>query len=104
MRGTWYSEIMQWEALKQKREEVIRLAEKHGAYNVRVFGSVARGEAGPQSDVDILVAFGSNRSLLNQAALIRELAELLGTKVDVVSDNGIKPGIRERILKEALPL
>lgn len=90
--------------LKEKREEILRVAAKHGARNVRVFGSLARGEADEQSDIDFIVEFEPGRSLLDHAALWLELQELLGCKVDVVSDRGIKPRIRERVLREAVPL
>ncbi|GBD26535.1 hypothetical protein HRbin30_01867 [bacterium HR30] len=90
--------------LKEKREEILRIAAKHGARNVRVFGSVARGEADEQSDLDLLVEFEPGRSLMDHAALWLELQELLGCKVDVVSDRGIKPRIRDRVLREAVPL
>ncbi len=90
--------------LKAKREDILRIAAKHGARNVRVFGSVARGEADEQSDIDLLVEMESDRSLLDHAALWLELQEVLGCKVDVVSERGIKPRIRERVLKEAVPL
>ncbi len=88
--------------LKAKREEILRAAAKHGAHNVRVFGSVARGEADAQSDIDLLVEFEPDRSLLDHAALWLELQELLGCKVDVVSVAGIKARIRDRVLREAL--
>ena len=90
--------------LREKREEILRLAARHGARNVRVFGSVARGEADAQSDIDLLVEFEPDRSLLDHAALWLELQELLGCKVDVVSEGGVKARIRERVLGEALPV
>ncbi len=90
--------------LKEKREEILRLCAKHGARNVRVFGSVARGEADEESDIDFIVELEPGRSLLDHAALWLELQELLGGKLDVVSEHGIKPRIRERVLKEAVPL
>jgi hypothetical protein len=90
--------------LKEKREEILRIAAKHGARNVRVFGSVARGEADAQSDIDLLVEFEPDRSLLDHAALWLELQDLLGCKVDVVSEGGVKARIRERVLAEALPV
>ncbi len=90
--------------IKEKREEIIRIAEKHGARNVRVFGSVARGEADEKSDIDLLVEMEPGRSLLDHAALWLDLQDLLGHKVDVVSENGIKARIRGRVLKEAIPL
>ena len=90
--------------LKEKREEILRIAARHGARNVRVFGSVARGEADAQSDIDLLVEFEPDRSLLDHAALWLELQELLGCKVDVVSEGGVKARIRDRVLREALPV
>ena len=92
------------ELLRAKREEILRTAAKHGARNVRIFGSVARGEADEESDIDLLVEMEPTRSLLDHAALWLELQEVLGRKVDVVSDRGIKPRIRERVLREAVPL
>ena len=90
--------------LRQKREEILNICARHGAHNVRVFGSVARGEAGEQSDIDLIVEFEPGRSLLDHAALWLELQELLGCEVDVVSARGIKPDIRQRVLEEAIPL
>ena len=92
------------ELLKEKREEILRITAMRGARNVRVFGSVARGEADDASDIDILVELDPDRSLLDHAALLLDLQHLLGRKVDVVSDRGIKPRIRERVLREAVPL
>ena len=90
--------------LKEKREEILRAAARHGARNVRVFGSVARGEADAQSDIDLLVEFEPDRSLLDHAALWLELQDLLGCKVDVISEGGVKARIRERVLREAVPV
>ena len=90
--------------LKAKRDEILQVCAKYGARNVRVFGSVARGEADEQSDIDLLVEFEPNRSLLDHAGLWVELQELLGVKVDVVSAHGLKPRIRQRVLQEAIPL
>jgi len=70
-----------------RREEILRLAERRGAYNVRVFGSVARGEANENSDLDLLVAWEPGRSLLDHAGLVQDLQELLGTKVHVGTDS-----------------
>ncbi len=82
----------------------MRVAARHGARNVRLFGSVARGEAGEKSDIDLLVEFEPGRSLLDHAGLMVELEELLGRKVDVVSEQSLYWLIRRRILKEARPL
>ena len=90
--------------LKEKREEILRIAAKHGAGNVRVFGSAARGEAREDSDLDLLVEFAPNRSLLDQSALILDLEDLLGRKVDVVTEDGLYWLLRRRILKEARAL
>lgn len=92
------------ELLQERREEILEVCAKYGAANVRVFGSFARGEADERSDIDLLVEFEPGRSLLDHAGLWLELQELLGCHVDVVSDRGIKPRIRERVLKEAVPL
>ncbi|MBI3596553.1 MAG: nucleotidyltransferase family protein [Nitrospirae bacterium] len=92
------------ELLKIKREEILRIAANHGARNVRIFGSVARGEAGPESDLDLLVELAPDRSLFDHAALVEDLEVLLGRKVDVVTENGIYWLLRRRILKEAIPL
>jgi predicted nucleotidyltransferase len=92
------------EQLREKRDEIFRLCARHGARNVRVFGSVARGAADEQSDIDLVLEFEPDRSLLDHAALWLELQELPGWKVDVVSDRGIKLRIRERVLQEAIPL
>jgi hypothetical protein len=90
--------------LKEKREDILRIATQHGASNVRIFGSVARGEARPDSDVDFLVELESGRSLLDRVALIQDLEDLLGTKVDVATDKGLRERVRDRILNEAVPL
>jgi len=93
-----------YELLKSKREQILRTAKEYGAYNVRVFGSVARGEADEKSDVDILVDLEPGRSLLDHAALSLALQELMGVQVDVVSSRGLRERIRERVLREAVPL
>lgn len=92
------------ELLQEKREEILRIAAQHGASNVRIFGSVARGEAKPDSDVDFLVELESSRSLLDHVALVQDLEDLLGRKVDVATDKGLRERFRDRIFKEALPL
>lgn len=90
--------------LSSKREDILRIAARHGARNVRVFGSIARGQADEASDIDLLVSFDPEASLLQHAALIRELREFLGCPVDVVDDEGLRPGMRDRVLNEATPL
>ena len=90
--------------LRRHRDEIVEIAARHGATDVRVFGSVVRGSAGPESDIDLLVTFGADRSLFDQTSLIRQLTELLGHDVDVVSDRGLNHRLRDRILDEAIPL
>ncbi len=92
------------ELLKTKREDILRVAARNGARNMRIFGSVARDRADEKSDIDVLVEMEPGRSLLDLARLWRELNELLGVKVDVVTEKGLRERIRERVLKEALPL
>ncbi|MHB8674755.1 MAG: nucleotidyltransferase family protein [Candidatus Limnocylindrales bacterium] len=82
---------------------MLRVATQHGARGVRLFGSVARGQAGPEGDVDLLVELQPGRSLLDIGALLVDLEELLGCKVDVITPGGLRPRIRERVLKEAVP-
>ena len=89
------------ELLEKKKGEILRIAARHGARNVRVFSSVARGEARPDSDVDFLVDMEPGRSLLDMGGLLMALRDLLGLEVDVVTEHGLKPRIRERVLKEA---
>lgn len=90
--------------LKENRDAVIALAAKHGARKPRIFGSVARGEAGPESDIDLLVKMEEGRNLLDLSALALDLRDLLGVKVDVVSEDGLYWLLRRRILKEAKSL
>lgn len=92
------------ELLKSKRNEILRIAGRHGANNIRVFGSVARGDDGPGSDVDLLVDFEPVSSLLDQAALLLELEELLGREVDVLTEQGMHQRVRGRALGGAVPL
>jgi hypothetical protein len=90
--------------LADHRTRVLELAAQHGAENVRVFGSAARGDDRPDSDVDLLVRFERGRSLLDHVALEQDLEELLHCEVDVVPEDGMSPYLRERILAEAVPL
>jgi hypothetical protein len=92
------------ELLSTKRDEILRLAAKHGARNVRVFGSAARGEADTLSDVDLLVEMDPERSLLDLGGLWTDLHELLGVPVDVVTERGLRESIRQRVLEEAIAL
>ena len=90
--------------VRRKREEILRVAAVHGAKHVRVFGSVARGEADANSDVDFLVELESDRSLFDLGGLLVDLEELLRCHVDVVTVNGLRERIRPRVLREAVPL
>jgi len=90
--------------LKQKRLDILRLASIHGVSNVRVFGSAARGAAGPSSDIDLLVRMDSGRSLLDLVGFGQDVEDLLGCKVDVVAEGGISPYLVDRIYAEAVPL
>ena len=90
--------------LKDKREEILRIARSHGAQNIRVFGSLARGESGPGSDLDILVDLEAGRSLLDLVAIKQDLEDLLGYEVDVVTAAAISPYIRDQVLREAIPV
>ena len=92
------------ELLKTHRDEILRIAAKYGARNVRVFGSVARREADEKSDVDFLVEMDRKSTLMDHAALLVELEKLLGRKVDVAPDDCIREKMRARVLKEAVPL
>jgi predicted nucleotidyltransferase len=92
------------ELVKAKRGDILKIAAEHGAYDVRMFGSVARGEAGEESDIDLLVKLKPGRSLLDHAALLVDLQDLLGRRVDVVTENALYWLLRRRILKEAKPL
>ena len=90
--------------LKEKRGQILRLAARRGARNLRVFGSVARGEAGPTSDVDFLVEMEPGRSLFDLGGLLMDLEALLGCRVDLVTERGLKERIRDRVLQEAVPI
>ncbi len=90
--------------IRAKREDILQIAANHGAYDVRVFGSTVRGEADAQSDVDFLVNLESGRSLLDLGALLMDLQDLLNREVDVVTESGLRPRIRQRVLSEAMLL
>lgn len=92
------------EILREKREDILRIAARHGAYNIRVFGSVARGDARPDSDVDFLVEVGPNRSFFFPGSLISDLEELLGRRVEVAEPDGLHSYLRDRVPREAVPL
>jgi uncharacterized protein len=87
-----------------RRATILKIAAEHGARNVRVFGSVARGDTRPSSDVDLLVDMDADRSLLDLVGLGQDLEELLERRVDVLTESGVHPALRDRILAEARPL
>ena len=92
------------ELVGAKREQILRLTRRHGVTGVRVFGSMARGDAGPESDVDLLVEVGPDPSPWFPGGLVAELEELLGRRVQVVTEQGLDDLLRDRVLEEAVPL
>jgi len=90
--------------LQAQRPAILALAAKHGATDIRVFGSVARGEADTASDLDLLVDMKPGRSLLDMGGLLMDLRALLSCSVDIVTERGLRPRLRERVLQDALPL
>lgn len=92
------------EIISSRREQILTLADKYGASDVRVFGSVARGTADERSDIDFLVDLAPGRSLLDLGGLLYELQQLLGRSVDVITAAGLRPRIRDRVLKEAVSI
>lgn len=90
--------------LQQNRERVLETAARYGAYNIRIFGSVARGESTASSDIDLLVSMEPGRSLMDLGGLLYELRNLLGVEVDVITEKGLRACIREQVLSEAIPL
>ena len=91
-------------AIRENREAILRIAAKHGAIRIRLIGSVARGEARAGSDIDLLVTWREGTSLLDHAALLLELEELLHRNVDIASDGWVKPAIRESVYRDAIVL
>ena len=90
--------------IREKREEILKLADHHHAFNVRVFGSVARGDIHSGSDIDFLVTFQPNATLWDMIGLWQDLTELLGCEVDLSSDASLKQWIKPQVLEEAIPL
>jgi len=90
--------------LKQKRDDIIKIASRYGARKVRVFGSIVRGEARPDSDVDFLVDLEEGRSLMDLGGLLMDLQKLLGRNVDIVTEKGLHWYIKEQVLREARPI
>lgn len=92
------------ERIRSHREAILEIAERDGAKNVRLFGSVVRGDDRPESDLDVLAQFEHGRSLLDLAGFGCDLEDLLGRKVDIVSEGGLSPYIKDHVLREAIPL
>jgi uncharacterized protein len=92
------------ELIIRQKEQILALTAKYGAYNVRIFGSVARGEANENSNVDFLINLEEGRSLFDLGGLLMDLQKLLGRKVDIVTEGGLHWYIKDRVLKEAIPL
>ena len=89
-------------SVENKRDEILRIASRYGATNIRIFGSTARGEGGPDSDIDLLIDLEAGRSLLDLIAIKQDLQDLLGCEVDVVTEAAISPLIRDEILNQAV--
>jgi len=92
------------DVIRKKQEEIVRIAAEHGATQVRLIGSVARGEARPDSDVDLLVKWSPGTSLLDHAGLMLELERLLGRKVDIASDGWVKPSVQATVYRDSTAL
>jgi predicted nucleotidyltransferase len=92
------------ESLQSRRNDILRIASEHGAKDVRVFGSVARGEANDSSDLDLLVRLEPGYSLLDLIAIKQDLEDMLHCEVDVVTEAALSPYIREQVLQEATAL
>jgi predicted nucleotidyltransferase len=96
--------VVSFNDIRARRDDVIALAARHGAHNIRIFGSVARAENTPASDIDFLVTMDDDRSLLDHIAMIRELEDLFGCRVDVVVEDALDKYIRDYVLAEVKPL
>lgn len=98
------TEVSLQDLLREKKAQIVEIAARHGAYNVRVFGSAARGTAGPESDLDLLVDVQEEHSSWFPAGLILDLEALLGREIDVVTEEALHWTIRDQVLAEAVPL
>jgi uncharacterized protein len=92
------------EIRRSKREKILTIASSHGASNIRVFGSVARGEASASSDIDLLVELEPGRSLMDLGGFLMDVQEELGIRVDVATERMLRPEVRRRVLAEVVPL
>jgi predicted nucleotidyltransferase len=98
------SAMVRRQRIQQNIDEIRQIASRHGASNVRLFGSIARGDENEDSDLDLIVSFDPGRTLLDHGALVMDLQELLGFRVDVLSEAGLKGRFREQALREAVPI
>ncbi len=96
--------LMTRRELQEKREAILEIAGRYGAHDVRVFGSVARGESNESSDLDLIVRFDPGRTLLDHGGLVMDLRELLGMRVDVIDEDGMRERFRDHVMAEAVPL
>lgn len=92
------------EDILNHRGEIIAIAKRHGASDIRIFGSVARGDTTDASDMDLIVRFEAGRSLFDHGGLLMDLEDLLGVKVDVIDEEAMRPRFRQHVVKEAIPL
>ena len=96
--------VIAGQLIRESRAAILEIAARYGAHDVRIFGSVARGDATEYSDLDLLVRFDGGRSLLDHGGLVMDLRDLLGIKVDVIDEDAMQPRFRGEVLKEAIPL
>ena len=92
------------ESIQRHRNAILEIARRYGAHDVRIFGSVARGDSTDVSDLDLIVRFDPGRSLFDHGGLLMDLRELLGARVDVIDEEGMRPRFRRHVMKEAIPL
>ncbi len=105
LRSTWYNYLMVTMAdMRSRRDEILHIVAEHGGHDLRVFGSVVRGDVTEGSDVDLLVRLDSDRSLVDHIALKHDLEDILGQKVDLVTEEALHSLIRDRILQEAVAI
>jgi uncharacterized protein len=96
--------VVTLETLRERRGDILAIASRHGASNLRVFGSVARGDTNEDSDIDVLIDLEEGRSLFDLIAVKQDLEDLFGCKVDVGTARSLRPRLKDRVLREALPL
>jgi predicted nucleotidyltransferase len=97
-------DVLTRELIRENRAAILQLAGRYGASNVRIFGSVARGDTTTDSDLDLIVRFEPSRSLLDHGGLVMDLRELLGIRVDVIDEDAMRSRFREHVMREAIPL